>query len=622
VWDITEDNAGDIWVATGGGGVNRFNPARRAFTRYLPIPGDSTSLPDALTYSVFEDSRQRLWIGTVTRSLARYDRATDSFVWYPPGAGPSHYSVWPILEDRRGTLWLGTVGSGVNRLDAESGRFERFPNVPDLLVQASRLKVVSMTEAGDGAIWAATMGNGVVRLDPEANTLRAYVTADSLAHTSVACVLPGDGNDLWVATAAGLSYFDGERQAFTKTYTPSDGLPDAAFLDGACHRSRRGELFFGTNDGLVAFFPRDIRDNETPPLAAITGFDLFGKPYVSGLPGDPVSGARLKHNENEVTLHFAALEFTSPAENRFAYRLDDVDAGWVFTSDPFARYPNLAPGDYTFRVKAANSDGAWSAEHATLAWTIRPYFFWQWWVQAIFWSVLLFGAWKGVRYRLKSELKTSQLEVRTVQLERQVEGEREKSRQDMVRKLHDDIGSELSAIVLRVDFLASRDRIPGEDRRELRAIWESSRRVGEFFRDATWGIESGHDRLTDLIDRLEEYAYHLFRDGRSIFNRPDILPDVMLDSRIRQELYQIGKEAILNARRHAGAEHVAIEVTCSADFLMLTVADDGVGFDAAAEPAGHGLRHMRERAEAIGADLTIESAPEQGCRVTLRARIA
>ncbi len=618
VWSITEDTAGHIWIGTGGGGVNRFDPERRAFRRYLPAEKDSTSLPDALVYTVFQDSRQRLWVGTVTRGLARYDPIGDDFVTYPqfagPPAGPSHYSVWPILEDRKGDLWIGTVGGGINRFLADEDRFERIPSVPDLPVQAARYKVVSMTEANDGSIWAATTGHGAVRVDPETGMTTAYTTVDSLAHTSVACVLPGEGRDVWVATASGLSVFDGDKRAFTRTYTASDGLPDAAFLDGACHRSRRGELFFGTQNGLVAFYPTEIQDNLTPPLMAITGFDLFGKPHAVDETGETAGSVRLKHDQNEITFHFAGLEFTSPGDNRFAYYLEGADAGWVHTTSAFARYPELNPGRYTFRVKGANGDGVWSDEHAKMSITILPPFFWRWWVQLVFWpSVVLLVLWWS-RRELNSKLKTEQLE-------RRVESEREASRQDMVKVLHDRVGGELSAVVLRLEYLARSEQIGDDIRQNMREVWASVRNVSAYFRDATWAIDPGKDRLVHLVDRLEDHVYSLFPEGNASFVRPDFIPDLPLASREREHVYTIGVLAVTNVQNHANAARVEVFFGIEAGILTLLVRDDGKGFVPADVVGGYGIRHMRERAAAIGADIDVSTALGMGTTVTVRWRI-
>ncbi|MEZ4702714.1 MAG: two-component regulator propeller domain-containing protein [Rhodothermales bacterium] len=617
IWSITEDRDGNIWVATGGGGISRYDPSRDRFSRYVPGPASGT-LPDALIYSVYEDVSGTLWTGTVTSGMARYDASTDSFIHYPYAGGattgPAHFSVWPMLEDQAGRFWVGTVGGGLERLDRTHGIFSRVPSVTDMPLRTSRMKIVSLAETPDGAIWAATTGDGLMRIDPETDALRLFTVADSLPHNTVMCVLPGMGNDIWASTADGLARIDGDRQQVAAIYTASDGLPTASFLDGACHRSRRGELFFGTNEGLVAFLPDSIRNNPTPPLMALTGFDLFGQPYPLPRSIAYTSSVRLDHDQNEFTVHFAALEFDTPADNRYAYRLDGVDAHWVYSSNPVARYPNLSPGEYTFRVIGANNDGVWSEHEARLAVVIVPAWYQRWWVQVL----LLLGAGLGVGlfFAYRASMK-----LRLEQTERRAQAERETARRNMVRELHDDIGSDLNGLVFSLERLGRSDRFSVEDRRVLLELWGRARDMFDYVRDVTWVVESNNDTLPGLIDRLHQVVFVFFPSGKAAFHAPDTVPPIALEMEKRQHIYMIAKEAMHNAMKHADAGRVDVAVAYEAGVLTVTVADDGSGFDTDVQRAGYGMGHMDDRTRAIGGTLKVESAPGAGTRIELSVSI-
>lgn len=163
--------------------------------------------------------------------------------------------------------------------------------------------------------------------------------------------------------------------------------------------------------GLLYFHPDSIRDNTTPPRLAFTGIDLFGEPIPIDEDG-PLKkhvslspGIRFAHWQNDLTIHYAALHFKNPAKNSYRIQLGNYDNGWRDVGHQnFANYTNLDPGRYTFRVKAANSDGIWNEESIALDITILPPWYWNGWSQALY-LVLIIGLILGVyRFQLNRRL--------------------------------------------------------------------------------------------------------------------------------------------------------------------------------------------------------------------------
>ncbi|MEM1127591.1 MAG: two-component regulator propeller domain-containing protein, partial [Bacteroidota bacterium] len=420
VWALAEDQAGHIWVGTAGGGLGRLDPSTGRVVRHQHDPAHPTSLPTNRVYSIREDGTGVLWIGTVTAGLARYD-GDGQFTTLPRApdttAGLSHPTVWPLLEDSAGALWIGTLGGGLNRYDPTEDTFGVY-DVGDN-------NVTALAQTADGRLWVGTMSSGLMQFDPATQRRRAYTVAEGLPQSTVACLLPDEHGALWIGTSDGLARLDLDTETFT-TFGVADGLPSALFHVGACHQTQEGELVFGTDAGVVRFFPEDIQQRTYEPPVHIVGLDLFNEPMVLDTLASQLRSVVLPHDSNFVAFQFAALDYEAPEQNAFAYQLEGLDERWVDArTQRRAGYPNLAPGTYRFRVRGTNSDGVWSSQEASLQLTITPPFWQRWWFR-----MLMLGAVAGVllgahRYRVHHLLKV------------------ERTRTRIAANLHDDLGSEM-----------------------------------------------------------------------------------------------------------------------------------------------------------------------------------
>ena len=302
---------------------------------------DENRLSDNEVHALYEDSDGLLWIGTDDGGLNRFDPATETFTAYENHlTGPS--SVEPIHEDQAGRLWIGDYIGGLHLIDRKTGPVKR------------------------------------------------YTIADGMPNNTVINILEDDEGFLWLGTANGLSRFDPEAESF-RNYDPSQFDYGAQFVMGAA-KSADGMLFFGGGRGILALDPSRLADDPNPPEVALTGFDLFNEAVPIG-PDSPlkqdISVAKaitLAHHQNDFTFRFTALHFNRPAENTAAYKLEPYDEAWVEAgTQRQARYTNLSPGTYVFRVRAANADGVWNEEGRSIQIIILP----PWWRTV--WAYLLYG---------------------------------------------------------------------------------------------------------------------------------------------------------------------------------------------------------------------------------------
>jgi len=423
---ILEDHSGALWVGTNRG-LDRFDAMTETFAHFQHDPDDPSSISDDQVRALYEDSLGNLWIGTRTGGLNRFDRASESFIRYQHDpddpASLSDDRVWSLYEDSSGKLWVGTLG-GLNVLDPVRDNFTRYLHDPDDTQSLSNNAIFSFHEGPTGMLWVGTWGTGLDRFDPTTQTFTHFTERDGLPNNVIYGIeVDGEGY-LWLSTNRGLSKFDPRTETF-RNYDISDGLQDNEFNVGAHFRSDRGEMFFGGISGFNAFFPEQIEDNPNPPPIVITSFAKFNQKVRTDLPeGEHI---QLSYKDNFISFEFAALDFTAPAKNQYAYMLEGFDQEWVNAGTRrYASYTNLSGGDYVFRVKGSNSDGVWNEEGSAVRITVTPPIWETWWFQGILLLVLVGGVFGGYRLRVRTHEKRSQeleeqVEERTREIERRTQ---------------------------------------------------------------------------------------------------------------------------------------------------------------------------------------------------------
>jgi diguanylate cyclase (GGDEF)-like protein len=199
-----------------------------------------------------------------------------------------------------------------------------------------------------------------------------YSEAQGLPNNSVYGLRADGTGNIWISTNFGLARLD-PRTHNVQRFHRLHGLQAEEFNFGAHYRDRSGKLFFGGAAGFNAFYPEVLEFNERPPRVVLTQFLKLNSPGVVGVPEERIERLDLSHNEDVVTLKFAALDFADPRANRYEYKLDGFDKDWVRADERrAATYTNLPGGSYVFRVRASNSDGVWSTQDLALPIDVAP----------------------------------------------------------------------------------------------------------------------------------------------------------------------------------------------------------------------------------------------------------
>jgi hypothetical protein len=512
-------------------------------------------------------------------------------------------------------LWLATWHSGVHRFDPATGEFTIFRSsrTPGSLSNDS---VAAILVDHSGIIWAGTE-NGLNRINPVTRTFSAYYDHDGLPNNNVNGILEDGRGKLWVTTHNGLSNFDPRLNTF-RNYFRTDGVL-GDFM--TAWKSQSGELFFGAVTGLTTLLPDKITEIPYAPPVVLTAFQISDKTARIG-GSSPLrqsisitKSLTLPYKQNSFSFEFSALSFVSPERTRYRYKLEGLSGDWneVDVSQRFARYTTVPPGDYMFRVQSRTSRSSWSDGGAGVQIVILP----PWWSTVWFESacVVAIGLMLWLGYRLRVTQMTRQLNLRFE--------ERLAERTRIAQELHDTLLQGFLSASMQVHVAA--DGLPDDShvKPTLTRALQTMRRVIEEGTNAVRGLRSSKSASLDL-----EQAFSLVREQVGPLAKENVEFRVIVDGEqrplhplLRDEVYRIGHEALVNAFRHSQADHIEIELNYSPSQFRIFVRDDGFGIDPKVLEVGReghwGLSGMRERADRIGARFRAVSRASAGTEIEL-----
>ncbi|MCB0587616.1 MAG: helix-turn-helix domain-containing protein [Phaeodactylibacter sp.] len=399
-----EDSSGRLWMGNKDG-VTGFNLEAEEL---LP----SSVLPNSGGLDNFgmEDREGWFWSASWGKGLKRYNPSTGEVVQYLHEPGNPHSigsnNITPVmLEDVEGNLWFNGV-NGLKKYDLATGHFTNY---------LKGVETVYSIWGSDSILWATTSGRGLYRFNIHTGESQCYSPQNGFPTIRPITPFQDTQGNLWMSSDVGVIRFDPVTET-AQVFDESDGLPGVVFSYGSCQREN-GEFFFPLwEGGFIRFHPDSLRSDTILPRPAIVEFQLSNQPVEIGAEGSPLSHAIwatehlvLKHNQNNFTLGFTAFHYAAPAQNQFLYKMEGIDAAWIDPgSQRSVNFAGLAPGKYTFRLKAANHDGLWS-EPVALRITILPPWWAAWWAYGLY--ALLIAGLLYTYYRLQLRRRLAEAEA-------------------------------------------------------------------------------------------------------------------------------------------------------------------------------------------------------------------
>ena len=649
ILDVMEDNTGNLWLGTAGEGLYKYNFESKELKQYSYKTGKAKGLRSDLITFIFMDSKSRIWVGT-NRGLSLYNPNYDSFTTYYVNSKNSVFNFFvSSYEDNTGNLTFGIwkdpesytiyYSFKIGEITGKS-TFTYNPDYePQIILKNNGGKVKEITiktirqyvphipqiinstiEDKNGKFWFST-SEGLLKYNPINHKYKRFTTKDGLPVNTIGGILQDDDGYLWIANSAGLLKLNPDDDSFIN-FGKEDGLTNNLFQEHkVAYKSKSGLMYFGGFNGLTVIDPKRFKANTVKPDVLITRIKIFGKfvPITKdGILNKSISFTKqleLGYNQNDVTIEYVGLHYKNSKKNKYAYKLEPYEKEWNYVGGiRNAHYTNLSAGEYTFYVKASNSDGVWNEKGKQLSIIISPPWWNTWWFRFASILILFVSAGGAIRYVEMKKIK------RKIELLEQ-EGALERERTRISRDMHDEIGSNLSEISI-LSELAKKN--PGEAEHHIQEISELTSEVIDNVSEIVWAMNPQNDKLDNLIAHTRRYAikYLGLANINCRFVSPDNLPSHTLSAEFRRNIFLIVKEVLHNIVKHSCASEVLFAVIFSDHNLEMKIEDNGKGFIIEESHAsGNGLSNMRKRIEDIGEFITIQSTCEKGTQISFSAKI-
>ena len=637
------DKAGRLWFVVADDAIYRYDAT--GLRRF----GKEDGLSSLAVHAVWVDRTGMVWAGTEDGVFVLTD---ERFERCEVAAG----GVVAFFEDRAGGLWLGDHGGKGALWHKDPGGKWTVLRPQD---NNAVLDIRSIAEDSAGTVWVAAFGSGLWRVaDDRLHPANSLVGID---RTDLRSVFGDAGGGLWLGTLyGGLWYWlDGKLSHLSR----ADGLPDDSILGIADDGS--GGLWFSSSNGVFGCGRDALAAHQAggPPLLcwrvtpedglANRGCSGGGQPVISRLGNDALcvanmvgvaiirpgaaardgattevcveavlaDGVPLALGEAVLTapasvrrfeFEYAAPDLAGARSQRFRYRLEPLDADWLDAGGERAvAYSRLAPGTYQFRVMVGGSDGEWRESARPVVLRVTPRF-WQtrWFAPVVVAAVVaMLGLW-GV-WRTRSRMRR-RMEV----LEMGHAIERERAR--IARDIHDDLGTNLSEILMISEAESAE---PADAARRLRRIGGKTRSLIQALDEIVWAVGPANDNLPKLADYLCAVSEELCESAgvRCWHEVPPDLPMLPLAVDYRHQVFLAVKEAFNNALKHAKATEVWLVLQLACGELRIEVRDNGCGISTGGNGhPGNGLTNMRARIASLGGQMEIRSEPAAGTTVSFR----
>ncbi len=402
IYSLYEDSKGNIWVGTGVNGVAVMEKGSNRFISY----NSSNGLANDIVYSITEDNDGNIWMGT-KGGASKFVVSTKQFRNYTVADGLGGNHVYRVFRDSKGLIWIGSLGGALCVFDGFA--FKKYDESNNVMHKF----ILSINEDKSGNIWFGCYGGGLYKFDGKKFT--NYFLKEGLKTESPYSIIADNENNIWIGHNKGIEKFNQKSGKFYQ-YGKSEGFQGVECNPNAIAIDRNGCVWFGTIMGAVKFNPAEEKANNVKPVTLIHGIKLHLRDTT--FPAE----RQYAYNDNNLTFKFVGISLANPEKIKYEYTLEGFDKGWIPGASGLneAVYTNISPGTYKFKVKSCNNDEVWS-EPTAYEFTVRPPF----WQTAIFYVLvgifIVFGIFVYDKVRNRNLRKAKQalekeVEKRTIEL--------------------------------------------------------------------------------------------------------------------------------------------------------------------------------------------------------------
>ena len=592
VYCLTKDSKASIWIGTANG-VSRFNG--KSFINLNTKIG----LANNIVWSVQEDSKGHIWFGTMN-GISKFNPVTNKFINYSVANGLVHKQVSCILEDSKGIMWFGTMG-GLSKFDGID-----FTNITvDQGLPSNYVGAIQEDKSAN--IWVGTYNKGVAKIVSGAKNkslanIKIINSKNGLKGDEVLLMRFDNQGNLWTGNKQGLNKIDIMTYNITgeikiKHYGAEKGLFAIKCNQNASWKDQKGNLWFGTENGIFKYNPQEDFTNDIETKLNITRYRLMRNDTL--LP----QNVRLSYDQNHLTFDYVGICLTNPHKTKYQYILKGFDKKWSpITNERTAVYSNLPPGQYTFKVTSCNNEGVWNKNPTSYTFQIiAPYWQTLWFYSlCTFITILLIYLFIKVRVKTlerekrileeKVDERTKELKDEKVKVEQIAE--KLKSSNDELKSFASVVSHDLQAPLRKIRMMLH--KVIKENKNELKErtieqlddVDGSSDRMQKLIKGllsySRLSTKAAPFESTDLNKIIEEVLSDLEISIKEVNGTVNVdkLPNIQADKLQMRQLFQ---NLISNAVKfHKANVAPVVNIKChknGSNFWEIKVEDNGVGFD-------------------------------------------
>lgn len=469
--------------------------------------------------------------------------------------------------------------------------------------QLPKTRIYSIYNDEEENVWVGTNKHGLFKFNSDGELITRFDESNGFPSQSTIYTILNSNEYLWLGTNHGLIQLNTKNNQ-VHVFHKSDGLQGEFYLLGSAAKSPSGKLYFGGRNGLNAFDPKDIKLNTIPPNIVLTNLTRFGKTvqtsvekdgFIIDKPINDLDELVLSHKDYVIGFEFAALDFADPSRNKYAFKMEGQDPDWNYVNadDRKISYSNLSPGEYVFRVKAANKDGIWNETGKSLNIRVLPAPWLTWWAYTlyvlIFFALLFAYLYRKNRanaeitkmLRIEVDKQTKELQVQKAKVENLL-----KRKNELFANVSHEFRTPLTLILGPINKLLGSASHSLDDKRSLQMVNRNANRLLTMIEQLLQLAKMSHHEELTLIPQqvhasletlvasflplaeIKNISLALVQNDEAAISGTQDVIDIVIGNLISNAIKytQIGGE--ISVKSHKQGDFVSIDVT-----------DNGCGLD-------------------------------------------
>ena len=466
----------DIWIGTRFDGLYRYNLRTKAIKRYFR----SNGLPSEACFSIAKQKSGRIWVATM-EGLRYYDAQHDQFL--PTGtADLDETFIYSLHIDRHDNLWASVINHGICRIDGKRGTVSSIKTS-----EGKGLKdnyIICLYQDSHGTLWIGNNNNGLQFMTPDGKI--HDIESDVLSQCTICSIEEDKSGHLWISTSQGLFCYSPKTEAIVRFSAESNGLPSNQFNFASSLKALDGRMFFGTINGLIAFYPNDIKEKTGPFVVHLKRLTINDEvintssedsPLVREL--DETDKIELSYSQaRSFSIDYSVIMPGNTSTINYQVWVEGIDRNWrnVGTERRFSGY-NLSPGTYTLHIRANNTNRGWeNCPEKVITIVVRPPFYRSTWAYAFYLLVLM--TLLALIQRLFKVRMQERNAVRIANMEKEKLEELDEAKFDFFTTVSHELKTPLSLIIAPLKSMA-KETMSEESRSHLDMIIKNANKMQE-----------------------------------------------------------------------------------------------------------------------------------------------